>query len=121
MGERRNSLISWTWDGGRDRTRTCDLLRVKENHPLRGLHPFSPVPNIYNNLGNLRFARTQPKRPHQIEVTVMTQLKSRCFPCRELPPPKQVRNSCEGGLYSARPPAPGSCSPDGSADVYRGG
>jgi hypothetical protein len=43
------------------------LLRVKEDHPLRGLHRFSPVPNIYNNLGNLPFARTQPKRPHQIE------------------------------------------------------
>jgi hypothetical protein len=38
-------------NGGRDRTRTCDLLRVKENHPLRGLHRFSPVSNIYNNLG----------------------------------------------------------------------
>ena len=52
-------------NGGRDRTRTCDLLCVKENHQLRGLHRFSPVPNIYNNLGNLRFARmpTQTASP----------------------------------------------------------
>jgi hypothetical protein len=40
-------------NGGRDRTRTCDLLRVKENHPLQGLYRFSPIPNIYNTLGKL--------------------------------------------------------------------
>jgi hypothetical protein len=30
MSRGRNFLISKAWNGGRDRTRTCDLLRVKQ-------------------------------------------------------------------------------------------
>ena len=30
MTKGRNFLISKAWDGGRGRTRTCDLLRVKQ-------------------------------------------------------------------------------------------
>jgi hypothetical protein len=53
-------------NGGRDRTRTCDLLRVKEHHLLQDLHRFSPTPNIYTNLGNLLFARQQPRHYQQM-------------------------------------------------------
>ena len=53
-------------NGGRDRTRTCDLLRVKERHLFQGLHRFSLTPNIYNNLGNLLFARQQPRHSQQM-------------------------------------------------------
>jgi len=37
--------------------RTPDPLRPRDRNRLQGLHRFSPNPNIYNNLGNLLFAR----------------------------------------------------------------
>jgi hypothetical protein len=33
-------------------------LRPRDRHGFQGLHTFSSIPNIYNNLGNLLFART---------------------------------------------------------------
>ena len=44
--------------GGRDRTRTCDLLRVKQAVGFFQLPAFYPVPLTFNNLGNLLFARS---------------------------------------------------------------
>ena len=44
--------------GGRGRTRTCDLLRVKRAVGFFWLPDFYPVLIIFNNLGNLLFARS---------------------------------------------------------------
>jgi hypothetical protein len=45
--------------GGRDRTRTCDLLRVK---PTAGFFRLQGVPSVlwlFNNMGRLLFAQRQ--------------------------------------------------------------
>ena len=44
-------------NGGRGRTRTCDLLRVKRIVGFFWFPDFYPVLIIFNDLGNLLFAR----------------------------------------------------------------
>jgi hypothetical protein len=41
-------------------------LPPKDGHRLQGVHRLSPNPNIYNNLGNLLFARQQPRHSQQM-------------------------------------------------------
>jgi hypothetical protein len=61
--------------GGRDRTRTCDLLRVKRSVGFFGFPVFYPVPLTFNNLGNLLFARSASPTPfadlQPIRVTIL--------------------------------------------------
>ena len=40
-------------NGGRGRTRTCDLLRVKNRHLFQKLHQFYPSIPVFIHLGNL--------------------------------------------------------------------
>jgi hypothetical protein len=68
-------VIDAVMRGGRDRTRTCDLLRVKENVQFQRLYRFSQIPNIYNNLGNVLFAQeaTQVLATDGVSDTVLAQ------------------------------------------------
>jgi len=70
-------------NGGRDRTRTCDLLRVKDSHPLQGVYHFSPTPNDYNNLGSLLFAQkvTQAAPTGAVQTQFWHRTKAGASPC----------------------------------------
>ena len=52
-------LIQKDWGGGRDRTRTCDLLRVKPTTCFHWLHGIHLVLWLFNNMGSLLFAQRQ--------------------------------------------------------------
>jgi hypothetical protein len=58
MSQRCNCLISKAWGGGRGRTRTCDLLRVKNRHLFQMLHQFYPSIPVFIHLGNLLRSQT---------------------------------------------------------------
>ena len=47
------------WNGGRDRTRTCDLLRVKPAPCFFWLQGITSVLWFFNNMGSLLFAQLQ--------------------------------------------------------------
>jgi hypothetical protein len=57
MSGERNLLISNAGNGGRARTRTVDLLRVKPTVGFSWLLAFYPVLIIFNQLGILLFAQ----------------------------------------------------------------
>jgi len=47
-------------NGGRDRTRTCDLLRVKRTNRFLSVLYFLLCPSLFNNLGRLLSLSRQP-------------------------------------------------------------
>ncbi len=55
--ETGRSLILNEWNGGLDRTRICDLLRVKPEEGFFRIHGFYCVLYVFNNLGSLPFAQ----------------------------------------------------------------
>ena len=58
-------------NGGRARTRTVDLLRVKKQHLLQSLHQFYPSVPVFIYLGNL--LRSQTHVVDLMEGRVLTQ------------------------------------------------
>ena len=58
MSKGRSFFIPKAWGGGLDRTRICDLLRVKPVVGFFWLSDFYPVLITLNSLGNLLFARS---------------------------------------------------------------
>jgi len=53
-------------NGGRDRTRTCDLLRVKPENPFYSAPQFLLRPLVFNNLGRLLSLSRQPQTAQSV-------------------------------------------------------